>query len=113
MCVPTVWTTHVETVVQLVRKTPDAYIDITVDMDELDLTASETKATYQEIKEYIKEKYGVKVSSLYIAQTKQKHGIIERENYNMAKSENVKQPQCPLEKEKLIEEALRYFKMIS
>lgn len=106
-------TVHVETVVKLVRKTPDAYIDITVDMDELDLTASEEKATYQEIKEYIKEKYGVKVSSLYIAQTKQKHGIIERENYNMAKSENVKQPQCPLEKEKLIEEALRYFKMIS
>lgn len=55
----------------------------------------------------------MKVSSLYIAQTKQKHGIIERENYNMAKSENVKQPQCPLEKEKLIEEALRYFKVIS
>lgn len=102
-----------ETVVKLVRKTPDAYIDITVDMDELDLTVSEAKATYQEIKEYIKEKYGVKVSSLYIAQTKQKHGIIERENYNMAKSENVKQPQCPLEKEKLIEEALRYFKIIS
>ena len=97
----------------MVRKTPDAYIDITVDMDELDLTASEAKATYQEIKEYIKEKYGVKVSSLYIAQTKQKHGIIERENYNTAKSENAKQPQCPPEKEKLIEEALRHFKMIS
>ena len=106
-------TVHVETVVKLVRKTPDAYIDITVDMDELDLTASETKATYQEIKEYIKKKYGVKVSSLYIAQTKQKHGIIERENYNTAKSENAKQPQCPPEKEKLIEEALRHFKMIS
>lgn len=106
-------TVHVETVVKLVRKTPDAYIDITVDMDELDLTASGAKATYQEIKEYIKEKYGVKVSSLYIAQTKQKHGIIERENYNTAKSENAKQPQCPPEKEKLIEEALRHFKMIS
>ena len=106
-------TVHVETVVKLVRKTPDAYIDITVDMDELDLTASEAKATYQEIKEYIKEKYGVKVSSLYIAQIKQKHGIIERENYNTAKSENAKQPQCPPEKEKLIEEALRHFKMIS
>ncbi len=106
-------TEHVETVVNLVRKTPDAYIDITVDMNELDLTASEAKATYQEIKEYIKEKYNVKVSSLYIAQIKQKHGIIERENYNTAKSENAKQPQCPPEKEKLIEEALRHFKMIS
>ena len=106
------WTKHIETVVKLVRKTPDAYIDLTVDMDELDLTASEAKATYQEIKEYIKEKYDVKVSSLYIAQVKQKHGIIERENYNTAKSENAKQPQCPPEKEKLIEEALRHFKMI-
>ncbi len=106
-------TVHIETIVKLVRKTPDAYIDITVNMDELDLTASEAKATYQEIKEYIKEKYGVKVSSLYIAQIKQKYGIIERENYNTAKSENAKQPQCPPEKEKLIEEALRHFKMIS
>lgn len=106
-------TANVETVVKLVRKTPDAYIDLTVDMDELDLTASEAKATYQKIKEYIKEKYDVKVSSLYIAQIKQKHGIIERENYNTAKSENAKQPQCPPEKEKLIEEALRHFKMIS
>ncbi|MEF2735507.1 MAG: 23S rRNA (uracil(1939)-C(5))-methyltransferase RlmD, partial [Blautia sp.] len=61
----------------------------------------------------IKEKYDVKVSSLYIAQTKQKYGIIERENYNTVKSENAKQPQCPPEKEKLIEEALRHFKMIS
>ena len=77
------------------------------------MTASEAKAAYQEIKEYIKKKYDVKVSLLYIAQAKQRHGIIERENYNTAKSENAKQPQCPPEKEKLIEEALRYFKMIS
>lgn len=106
-------TVHVETVVKLVRKIPDAYIDITVDMDELDLTASEAKATYQKIKDYIEEKYDVKVSSLYIAQVKQKYGIIERKNYNTAKSENVRHPQCPPEKEKLIEEALRHFKMIS
>ncbi len=96
----------------MVRKTPDAYIDITVDMDELDLTAAESKATYQEIKDYIFEKHGVKVSSLYIAQVKEKHGIIERENYNRAKSEDTKQPRCPKEKERLIEEALREFKMI-
>lgn len=102
-----------ETVVQLVRKIPDAYIDISVDMDGLDLTASEAKATYQEIKDYIKEKYDVKVSSLYIAQIMQKYGIIERENYNTAKSENAKQLQCPPEKEKLIEEALWHFKIIS
>lgn len=105
-------TKHVETVVQLVRKKPDTYIDITVDMDELDLTSSEAKATYDEIKDYIFDKYRVKVSSLYIAQVKQKHGIIERDCYNNSKKDNTKQPQCPPEKVKLIEEALRHFKMI-
>lgn len=106
-------TAHIETVVQLVRKKPDTYIDITVDMDELDLTSSEAKATYDEIKDYIFDKYRVKVSSLYIAQVKQKHGIIERDCYNNSKKDNQKQPQCPPEKVKLIEEALRHFKMIS
>ena len=105
-------TAHVETVVQLVRKKPDTYIDITVDMDELDLTSSEAKATYDEIKDYIFDKHRVKVSSLYIAQIKQKHGIIERDCYNNSKKDNTKQPQCPPEKVKLIEEALRHFKMI-
>ena len=103
---------HVETVVQLVRKKPDTYIDITVDMDELDLTSSEAKATYDEIKDYIFDKHRVKVSSLYIAQVKQMHGIIERDCYNNSKKESPKQPQCPTEKVKLIEEALRHFKMI-
>lgn len=107
------WTGHVETVVQLVRKIPDTYIDITVDMDELDLTSSEARATYEEIKDYIFDKYRVKISSLYIAQVKQKHGIIERDCYNNSKKENLNQPQCPYEKVKLIEEALRHFKMIS
>ena len=78
-------TFHVETVVQLVRKKPDTYIDITVDMDELDLTSSEAKATYDEIKDYIFDKHRVKVSSLYIAQVKKKHGIIERDCYNNSK----------------------------
>ena len=105
-------TIHVETVVQLVRKKPDTYIDITVDMDELDLTSSEAKATYDEIKDYIFDKHRVKVSSLYVAQVKQKHGIIERDCYNNSKKDNPKQPQCPPEKVKLIEEALRHFKMI-
>ena len=106
------WTANVETVVKLVRKTPDAYIDLKVDMDELDLTASEAKATYEEIKQYILDKYDTKVSNLYIAQVKEKYGIIERENYNKAKSEDSKQPKCPPEKIKMIEEALRHFKMI-
>lgn len=112
MCVPMLVSTHVETVVKLVRKAPDAYIDITVDMDELDLTASEAKATYEEIKQYTLDKYDTKVSNLYIAQVKEKYGIIERENYNKPKSENSKQPQCPAEKVEMIEEALRHFKMI-
>ena len=67
-------------------------------MDELDLTAAEKKATYDEIKDYVLEHSGLKVSSLYIAQVKQQCGIIERENYNKPKSEDAKQPQCPPEK---------------
>ena len=107
------YTHHVETVVQLVRKKPDTYIDITVDMDELDLTSSEAKATYDEIKDYVFEGFGgLKVSSLNIAQVKTKCGIIERENYNKPKSENVKQPQCTKDKEEAIMNALRHFKMI-
>lgn len=105
-------TAHVETVVQLVRKTPDAHIDLKIDMDEIDITSAESKATYEKIKQYIADKYDTKVSSLYIAQVKEKHGIIERENYNRAKSADAKQPQCPPEKEKMIEDALQYFKMV-
>ena len=69
-------------------------------------------ATYPQIKEYVQEHSGLKVSSLYIAQVKQKHGIIERENYNKPKSEDARQPQCPPEKEKAVTEALRHFGMI-
>ena len=82
-------------------------------MDELDLTAVESKATYEESKSYVLEHMGLKVSNLYIAQVKQKYGIIERENYNISKSKNAKRLQCPLEKEKVIVEALKHFKMIS
>ena len=81
-------------------------------MDELDLTSAESKATYEEIKAYVLEHSGLNVSSLYIAQVKQKYGIIERENYNKPKSEDARQPQCPPEKEKAITEALRHFGMI-
>ena len=69
-------------------------------------------ATYGQIKDYVLEHTGLKVSSLYIAQVKQKYGIIERENYNKPKSENAKQPKCPKEKEDAIVEALRHFQMI-
>ena len=70
------------------------------------------QATYPQIKEYILEHSGLKVSNLYIAQVKQKCGIIERENYNKPKSEDAKQPQCPMEKENAIKAALRHFGMI-
>lgn len=105
-------TVHVETVVQLSQQKPDDVIRVGLDLDELDITAAESKATYQEIKAYVKEQTGLSVSSLYIAQVKQKYGIIERENYNLSKSEDARQPQCPPEKEKAIVEALRHFKMI-
>lgn len=103
---------HVETVCLLSKLQSKEHIEIEVKMDELDLTAAEKRATYEEIREYVFEHTGLKVSHLYIAQVKQKYGIIERENYNKPKSENAKQPQCPPEKEKAITEALQHFGMI-
>ena len=105
-------TEHVETVCLLSKLQSKEHIEIEVKMDELDLTSAESKATYEEIKAYVLEHTGLKVSHLYIAQVKQKHGIIERENYNKPKSEDTKQPQCPPEKEKAIVEALKHFGMI-
>ncbi len=105
-------TGHVETVCLLSKLNAKQHIEINLDMDELDLTDAEKKATYQEIKDYVLEHSGLKVSSLYIAQVKQKCGIIERENYNQPKSEDAKQPQCPPDKEKAIKGALKHFGMI-
>ena len=105
-------TGHVETVCLLSKLQSKEHIEIEVKMDELDLTSAESKATYEEIREYVFGHTGLKVSHLYIAQVKQKYGIIERENYNKPKSENAKQPQCPPEKEKAITEALKHFGMI-
>ena len=104
---------HVETVC-LLSKLHEAkhHVNVKVDMDELDLTSAEAKATYKEIEEWVQEHYGFHVTNLNIAQVKQKHGIIERENYNKPKSENSRQPGCPEEKVKAIEAALRFFKMI-
>ena len=105
-------TGHVETVCLLSKLQSKEHIEIEVKMDELDLTSAESKATYEEIREYVFEHTGLKVSHLYIAQVKQKYGIIERENYNKPKSEDTRQPQCPPEKEKAITEALKHFGMI-
>lgn len=106
------WTTHVETVVLLSKLKVDHHIEIELKMDELDLTAAESKATYDEIKAYVLNKYGLKVSQLYIAQIKRKCGIIERKNYNVSKKEDAKVPQCPPEKEAAIMDALKHFQMI-
>ena len=105
---------NVETVC-LLSKLHEAkhHVNVRLDMDELDLTAAESKATYEEIRKYVAEHYdGMKVSNLYIAQVKAKYGIIERENYNKAKSDEARQPKCPKEKEEAIVEALKAFKMI-
>ena len=107
-------TGHVETVC-LLSKLHEAkhHVNVRLDMDELDLTSAESKATYEEIKLYVAEHNdGMKVSNLYIAQVKAKYGIIERENYNKAKSDDAWRPQCPKEKEEAIEAALKYFQTI-
>ena len=100
MCIFIAHSWHVETVC-LLSKLHEAkhHVSVKLDIDEMDLTSAESKATYEEIKKYI-------------AQIKQKHGIIERENYNKPKSEKGGQPECPKEKEIAIEEALKYFQMI-
>lgn len=105
-------TMNVETVVLLSKLNTKQHIEVELNLDELDLTAAESKATYEEIREYVLEHTGLKGSHLYIAQVKQKYGIIERENYNKPKSENSRQPKCPPEKEAAITEALKHFGMI-
>ena len=103
---------HVETVVLLSQQKPDDTIEIDLDLDELDATSAELKATYQEIKDYVLKEFGLKVSSLYISQVKRKCGIEVGENYNLPKSENARVPQCPKEKEEAIKAALKYYAMI-
>lgn len=105
-------TVHVETVALLSKLGVDKHIDVEIKLDELDLTSAESKATYAQIKEYVLEKFGLKVSTLYIAQIKKKCGIEMREHYNKSKKDNQAIPQCTPEKEEAIMDALRHFKMI-
>ena len=105
-------TAHVETVVLLSKLNAKQHIEVELNLDELDLTAAESKATYDEIKAYVLEKYGLKVSSLYISQIKRKCGLDVGQNYNLSKKEDAKVPQCPPEKEAAIIEALKHFQMI-
>ena len=105
---------HVESIELLskLKSNKLKHINVELEMDESDLTVAESKATYADIKDYVLKHSGLKVSNLYIAQIKQKYGIIERANYNLPKSENFKQSKCPPEKEAAIREAVEYFKMI-
>ncbi|MBP0965004.1 MAG: 23S rRNA (uracil(1939)-C(5))-methyltransferase RlmD [Oscillospiraceae bacterium] len=105
-------TGHVETVCLLSKLKSDQHIEVELKTDELDLTSAESKATYDEIKAYVKEHAGLTVSSLNIAQVKQECGIIERENYNKAKTKDSRQPKCTKEKEEAIVGALKFFKMV-
>ncbi len=101
-----------ETVALLSKLNVDKHIDVEIKLDELDLTSAESKATYVQIQEYVKKKFGFKVSSLYISQVKKKFGFEMRQNYNKSKKEDQVVPQCPEEKEKAIVDALKHFKMI-
>ena len=105
-------TKHVEAVLLLTKLNVERHIEVDVSMDELDVTAAESKATYDEIKAYVLEKYGLKVSSLYISQVKRKCGLDVGQNYNLPKKEDAKVPQCPPEKEAAIMEALKHFQML-
>ena len=112
ICVHGSVTTHCETVVLLSQRKTDDYVEVELEMDELDLTSAESKATYKEIQEYVLKEHGLKVSNLYISQVKRKCGIEVGENYNLPNSEDRRQPQCPVEKEKAIRDALKHFGMI-
>ncbi|MEE0586043.1 MAG: 23S rRNA (uracil(1939)-C(5))-methyltransferase RlmD, partial [Streptococcus salivarius] len=105
-------THHVETVALLSKLYVDKHIDVEIELDELDLTSAESKATYAQIKEYVWNKFELKVPTLYIAQIKRKCGIELREHYSKSKKEKQIIPQCTPEKEEAIMDALRHFKMI-
>ena len=105
-------TVHVETVVLLSQQKPDDVIEVDLDLDELDITSAESKATYQEIKDYVLKEFGLKVSTLYISQIKRKCGIEVGEHYNLSQKDNQKVPQCPKEKEDAIRAAHDHIAMI-
>ena len=104
-------TTHVETCVLLSKLKSTPHIEVDIELDEMDLSKAESKATYAEITQYVLENTGLNVSRLYIAQVKRKHGLIERINYNVGDGKS-RVPQVTPEKEKAIEDALRHFQMI-
>ena len=115
-CVPVdqfPWTTGIETVVLLSKGEVDSKkIRVEFSLEDMDMSEFQDGATYTQIKDYVLEHSGLKVSNLYISQIKRKCGIEVGKNYNLPKSEDSRQPQCPPEKEKAIREAFKYFGMI-
>ena len=108
-CISITLSTHVETVVLLSKGMVDSR---KVKVEDMDLSEFKGKATYEQIKEYVLEETGLKVSSLYIAQIKKKCGLDVGENFNPAKSENARQPQCTPEKEEAIMQAFKHFGIV-
>ena len=106
------WTGHVETVVKLSLKKDTPKIEVTMEPDEESNYTPEEKATYQKIKDYVKDKYGVNVHTSYIAQVKRMCGLDIGENYNKSKKKNPEVKQCPQEKVEYIKDALRHFELI-
>ena len=112
-CISITLSTHVETVVLLSKGMVDSRkVKVDFSLEDMDLSEFKGKATYEQIKEYVLEETGLKVSSLYIAQIKKKCGLDVGENFNPAKSENARQPQCTPEKEDAIMQAFRHFGII-
>ena len=112
-CISITLSTHVETVVLLSKGMVDSRkVKVDFSLEDMDLSEFKGKATYEQIKAYVLEQTGLKVSSLYIAQIKKKCGLDVGENFNLPKSENARQPQCTPEKENAIMQAFRHFGMI-
>ncbi len=105
-------TNGLEVITLLSKLESKRHINVELPIDEMDITCAESKATYEQIKNYVLEKYVFKVSTLYIAQVKRKYGLDVSEHYNISKNENQKIPQCPIEKEEAILDALKHFKML-
>lgn len=107
------FTKHVETVVLLSKGMVDSRkVKVDFSLEDMDLSEFKGKATYEQIKAYVLEQAGLKVSSLYIAQIKKKCGLDVGENFNLPKSENARQPQCTPEKEEAILQAFKHFGLI-
>ena len=106
-------TEHVETVVLLSKGVVDSKkVKVDFSLEDMDLSEFKGKATYEQVKAYVLEQTGLKVSSLYIAQIKKKCGLDVGENFNLPKSENARQPQCTPEKEEAIMQAFRHFGIV-